>query len=93
MGSWTYNVAARFFRIKFSKVNVQIVPILYGDVSVMIHICACKILVQENIAPFDGYVHLVHIYKRRLTWYGTSRNHLYVKIEEYARHEVHLTYD
>ena len=24
---------------------------------------------------------------------GTSRNHLYVKIEEYARNEVRLTYD
>ena len=26
----------------------------------MTHICADKILVQENIAPVDGYVHLVH---------------------------------
>ena len=48
----------------------------------MTHICAGKILVQENIAPVDGYVHLVHIFKRRLTWHGTSRNHLYVKIVE-----------
>ena len=24
---------------------------------------------------------------------GTSRNHLYVKIEEYARNEVRLTFD
>ena len=61
----------------------------------MTHICAGKILVQETIAPVDGYVHLVHIFKRRLTWHGTSRNHLYVKIEEYERNEVHvrLTYD
>ena len=36
---------------------------------------------------------LVHIFERRLTWHGTSRNHLYVKIEEYARNEVRLTYD
>ena len=48
-------------------------------------------LMQENIAPVDGDVHLVHIFKRRLTWHGTSRNH-YVKIEEYARNEVRLTY-
>ena len=53
----------------------------------MTHFCAGKILVQENIAPVDGYVHLMHIFKRRLTWHGTSRNHLYVKIEE------RLTYD
>ena len=62
----------------------------------MIHNFAGKILVQENIAPVDGYVHLVHIFKRALTWHGTSRNcrkHLYVKIEEYARNEVRLTYD
>ena len=61
----------------------------------MTHIYAGKILVQENIAPVDGFVHLVHIFKRRLTWHGTSRNHLhvYVKIEEYARNEVRLTYD
>ena len=71
-------------------------PILYGDVSMIIHSCAGKILVQENIAPVDGYVHLVHIFKRRLTWHGPSRNygnHLYVKIEEYARNKVRLTYD
>ena len=62
----------------------------------MIHDCAGKILVQENIAPVDGYVHLVHIFKRRLTWHGTSRiygNQFYVKIEEYARKKVRLTYD
>ena len=59
----------------------------------MTHICAGKILVQENIAPVDGYVHLVHIFKRRPTWHDTSRNHLYVKVEEYARNEVFLTYD
>ena len=41
-------------------------PVLYGDVSVMVHNCADKILVQENIAPVDGYVQLVHIFKRRL---------------------------
>ena len=40
-----------------------------------------------------GYVHLLHIFKLRLTCHGTSRNHLYVKIEEYARNEVRLTYD
>ena len=57
----------------------------------MIHNCAGKILVQENITPVDSYVHLVRIFKRRLTWHGTSRNHLYVKIEEYARNEVRLT--
>ena len=27
----------------------------------MTHICAGKILVQENIVPVNGYVHLVHI--------------------------------
>ena len=59
----------------------------------MTHICAGKILVQETISPVDGYVLLVHIFKRRLTWHGTSRNHLYVKIEEYERNEVRLTYD
>ena len=62
----------------------------------MIHNCAGKILVQETIVPVDGYVHLVHIFKRKLTWQGTSRNfgnHLYVKIEEYARNEVRLTKD
>ena len=47
----------------------------------MIHICAGKILVQENIAPVDGYGYLVHIFKQRLTWHGTSRNHLYVKLK------------
>ena len=57
--------------------------------------CVCddpyagKILVQENIAPVDGYVNLVHIFKRRLKWHGISRNH-YIKIEEYARHEEHF---
>ena len=40
----------------------------------MTPICAGKILVQENIAPVVGYVHLVHIFKRMLTWHGTSRN-------------------
>ena len=40
----------------------------------MIHNCTGKILVQENIAPVDGYVDLVHIFKRRLTWHGASRN-------------------
>ena len=62
----------------------------------MIHNCAGKILVQENKAPVDGYVHLVHIFKRRLTLHGASRNygnHLYAKIEEYARNKVRLTYD
>ena len=59
----------------------------------MTHICAGEISVQGNIAPVVGYVHLVHIFKRRLTWHGTSMNHLYVKIEEYARNEVRLTYD
>ena len=60
----------------------------------MIHNCTGKILVQENIAPVDGYVDLVHIFKRRLTWHGASRNygnHLYFKIEEYARNKVRLT--
>ena len=71
----------------------KFVPDFIRSVSVMIHICAGKILVQENIAPVDGYVHLVHIFKRRLTWHGTSRNHLYVKIEENARNEVRLTCD
>ena len=50
----------------------------------MIHNCAGKILEQENIAPVDGYVDLVHIFKRRLTRHGTSRNygnHLYVKLK------------
>ena len=78
---------------EFQKSSANLCPILYGDVSVMTHTCAGKILVQENIAPVDGYVHLVHIFKRRLTWHGTSRNHLYVKIEEYARNAVRLTYD
>ena len=59
----------------------------------MTHICTGKILEQETIARVDGYVHLVHIFKRRLTWHGTSRNHLYVKIEVYERDEVRLTYD
>ena len=62
----------------------------------MVHNCGGKILMQENIAPVDGYVHLVHIFKRRLTWHGASRNygnHLYVKIEEYARNKVRLIYD
>ena len=34
----------------------------------MIHFCACKILVQENIVPVDDYVHLVHNFKRRMTF-------------------------
>ena len=62
----------------------------------MIHICAGKILVQQNIAPFDGYVYLVHIFNRRLSRHGTSKNygnHLYVKTGEYARNEVCLTHD
>ena len=50
-------------------------------------------IVQEHIAPVDGYGHLVHMFKQRLTWHVTSRNHLYVKSEEYARNEVRLTYD
>ena len=32
----------------------------------MVHNCAGKILVQENIAPVDGYFHLVHVFKRML---------------------------
>ena len=59
----------------------------------MTYICAGKILVLENIPPVVGYVHLVHIFKLRLTCHCTSRNHLYVEIEEYARNEVRLTYD
>ena len=58
----------------------------------MIHNCAGKILVQESIVQVDGYVHLVHIFKRRLTRHGTSRNygnHLYVTQEK----KVRLTYD
>ena len=61
----------------------------------MTHNCAGKILVQENIAPVDGYDHLAHSFKRRLTWHGASRDygyHLYVKIEKYARNKVRLTY-
>ena len=58
----------------------------------MIHICAGKILVQENIAPVDGYGHLVHIFKRAdMAWH--LKESLYVKIEEYARNEVRLAYD
>ena len=34
----------------------------------MIHFCASKILVQENIAPVDDYVHLVHNFKRMMTF-------------------------
>ena len=30
----------------------------------MIHNCTGKILVQQNITPVDGYVHLVHIFNR-----------------------------
>ena len=62
----------------------------------MIHNRAGKMLVQENIAPVDGYVYLAHIFKRRPTWHGASRNHgnhLYVNIEEYARNKVRLTCD
>ena len=33
----------------------------------MTHICAGKILVQKNIAPVDGYVHLVHSNKNEFT--------------------------
>ena len=80
--------------LNFKSQCANLCPILYGDVSVMTHNCAGKILVQENIAPVDGYARLVHIFKRRLTWHGTSRkygNHLYVKIEEYTRNEVRLT--
>ena len=58
----------------------------------MTHICAGKKLVQETIAPVDGNVHLVYIFKRRLIWHGTSRNHL-CQNEEYERNEVRLTYD
>ena len=37
----------------------------------MTHICAGKILVQETIAPVDGYVHLVHIFQAKadMAWY------------------------
>ena len=87
---------ARTRGLSVSSQWANLFPILFGDVSVIIHSCAGKILVQENIAPVDGYVHLVHIFKRRLTWHGPSRNygnHLYVKIEEYARNKVRLTYD
>ena len=37
----------------------------------MTHFCAGKILVQENIAPGDGYSHLVHIFKRKadMAWH------------------------
>ena len=34
----------------------------------MTHICVGKILVQETIAPVDGYVHCVHIFKQG--WHG-----------------------
>ena len=57
----------------------------------MIHNWAGKILVQENITPVDGYVDLVHIFKRRLTRHGTSRNygnHFMSKLKK-----VRLTYD
>ena len=74
----------------FKSQSANLCPILYVDVS---HICAGKILAQETIAPVDVYVRLVHIFKQRLIWHGTSRNHLYVKIEEYERNDVRLTYD
>ena len=35
---------------EFQKSMCKFVPILNGDVSVMIHFCAGKILVQENSA-------------------------------------------
>ena len=37
----------------------------------MIHICAGKILVQENIATVDRYVHLVHIFSNE-SWHGMA---------------------
>ena len=49
----------------FKSQCANLCPILYGDVSEMTHVRAGKILVQENIAPVDGYFHLVHIFKRR----------------------------
>ena len=39
----------------FKSQCANLCPILYEDESVMTHICAGKILVQENIAPVDGY--------------------------------------
>ena len=65
MGSWTYN--GQVFP-NFKSQCANLCPILNGDVSVMIHFCAGKILVQENIAPVDDYVHLVHNFKRRMTF-------------------------
>ena len=60
----------------------------------MIHFCAGKTLVQENIAPVDDYVHLVHNFKRRMTFaWHLKESFMSVKIEEYARNEVRLTFD
>ena len=53
---------------EFQKSMCKFVPILNGDVPVMIHFRAGKILVQENIAPVDDYVHLVHNFKRRMAF-------------------------
>ena len=63
MGSLTYNVAARFLRI--SKVNVQNCARFYTEICVRDdpYLCWQNNLVQEPIAPVDGYVNLVIIFK------------------------------
>ena len=53
--------AARFFR---NRQCAKLWPILYGDVSVMIHNCADKILVLQ----VDGYTHL----RKCLGWFVHS---------------------
>ena len=53
---------------EFQKLMCKFVSILNGDVSVMVHFCAGKTLVQENIAPVDDYVRLVHNFKRKMTF-------------------------
>ena len=50
------------------KIGEFLLVNLNGDVSVMIHFCAGKVLVQENIASVDDYVHLVHNFNRRMTF-------------------------
>ena len=60
----------------------------------MTHICAGKILVQENIPPVDGYVHLVHIFKQKadMAWHLTCNYLRNYGIHLYIRASVGVSY-
>ena len=73
--------------LNFNRQCAKLWPILYGDVSVVIHYCAGKILVRQYGTPVDGYVHLnkclgwsVHsfiTFCSKTAWHGIAYMYLY----------------